>query len=129
GYLHKADTIEELAKKMDVSSENLANTLASWNRYAAKGVDPTFGRKEGVAVLQGPFYAYQNRDMNIGSIAGLKVNVDLQVLDNLDNPIQGLYAIGQNAGGWIGGYYPGSGTALGGSLNQGRKVGKELAEK
>lgn len=129
GYLHKADTIEELAKKMDVSSENLANTLASWNKYATKGVDPKFGRKEGVAVLQGPFYAYQNRDMNIGSIAGLKVNVDLQVLDNLDNPIQGLYAIGQNAGGWIGGYYPGSGTALGGSLHQGRKVGKELAEK
>ena len=67
--------------------------------------------------------------MNIGSIAGLNVNVNLEVLDNLDRPIKGLYAAGQNAGGWIGEYYPGSGTALGGSLHQGRRVGKELAKK
>lgn len=129
GYLVKADTIESLARKINVNIENLTNTLNVWNKYASESRDPQFGRTEGVEILQAPFYAYQNRDMNIGSIAGLNVNVNLEVLDNLDRPIKGLYAAGQNAGGWIGEYYPGSGTALGGSLHQGRRVGKELAQK
>lgn len=77
--------------------------------------------------MQAPYYAYSNRDVNIGSIGGLKVNSQLEVLGTDDAPIAGLYAIGLNAGGWIGNYYPGSGTVLGGSLAQGRFIGKKLA--
>lgn len=129
GRLFKADTIEALAEKIDVSSENLATTVNTWNENASQNIDPEFGRQQGVVPLRAPFYAYQNRDMNIGSIGGLKVNASLQVLNQNDQPINGLYAAGLNAGGIIGSYYAGSGTALGVGLHQGRKVGRILAIK
>lgn len=62
--------------------------------------------------------------MAIFQIKLIKVNSQLEVLGTDDAPIAGLYV---NAGGWIGNYYPGSGTALGGSLAQGRFIGKKLA--
>lgn len=65
--------------------------------------------------------------MAIFQIKLIKVNSQLEVLGTDDAPIAGLYAIGLNAGGWIGNYYPGSGTALGGSSAQGRFIGKKLA--
>ncbi|KRK09640.1 flavoprotein [Ligilactobacillus pobuzihii E100301 = KCTC 13174] len=63
-----------------------------------------------------------------GAIGGLKINTDSQVLDNFDQPITGLYAAGLNAGGWLGPYYPGSGTAVSGIIHQGRKAAMHLAK-
>ena len=48
------------------------------------------------------------------------------MLNHFDEVIDGLYAAGLNAGGWIGGYYPGSGTAIVGIVHQGRKAGQAL---
>ncbi|KRN93153.1 FAD-dependent oxidoreductase [Pediococcus stilesii] len=129
GRLIKAATAEELAQKIEVSDQNLTDTLTIWNQNAKEKKDPAFGRRQGIEPLETPLYAYKNHDMNIGSIGGLKVNVNLQVIDNGHQPIEGLYAAGQNAGGIIGSYYAGSGTALGVGLHQGRKVGRQLALK
>lgn len=73
-----------------------------------------------------PYYAYENKATNLGSLGGLKINTDCQVLNHFDEVIDGLYAAGLNAGGWIGGYYPGSGTAIAGIVHQGRKAGQAL---
>ena len=43
------------------------------------------------------------------------------------NVIPHLYAAGLNAGGWVGPYYPGSGTAVMGTVHWGRKAGKAAA--
>jgi len=42
--------------------------------------------------------------------------------------ISHLYASGLNAGGWIGPYYPGSGTAIMGLMHWGRKAGAHAAK-
>ena len=65
--------------------------------------------------------------MNLGSIGGVLINLDCQVLDVNNNPIPGLYAAGMASAGWVGPFYPGSGTALLGAIHFGRKAGKVVA--
>ncbi len=128
GVVKKADSLEELAEMIDVPVKNFVNTVNYWNETAARGEDPVYGRVQGIKPLEGPYYAYTNHATNLGSLGGLKINVDTQVLDHYGEVIEGLYAAGLNAGGWIGGYYPGSGTAIAGIIHQGRKAGQHLAK-
>lgn len=127
GLVYKADTIEDLAPKIKVPANNLKETLDQWNKYAVNAQDPEFGREQGLKPIVGPFYAMLNKATNLGSLGGMSINTDSQVLDNFGEPIKGLYAAGLNAGGWVTGYYPGSGTAIAGIIHQGRKAGKHLA--
>ncbi len=127
GVLITAGTIEELAQKLSIRPENLAATLTAWNADMANGEDTQFGRRTGLASIEGPFYAYKNVANNLGAIGGLRINVNAQVLNTQGQVIPGLYAGGLNAGGWIGPYYPGSGTAVMGAIHWGRKAGTHAA--
>lgn len=89
----------------------------------AAGTDP-FGRKDGLEPISGPFYAYKNTSYNLGALGGLKITTDCEVVDVNGKVIEGLYAAGLNAGGWVGPYYPGSGTAVIGTCHFGRKAGQ-----
>ncbi|ASY53582.1 hypothetical protein N506_0510 [Lactobacillus gasseri DSM 14869] len=111
---------------IDVPVNNLVNSVNTWNRNAAKGIDPEYDRTMGVKPFSGPYYAYKNTPGNLGAIGGLKINKKCNVLDIYQQPITGLYAAGLNAGGWIGSYYPGSGTAVGGVIHQGRRAAKSI---
>lgn len=126
GTVKKAETLDELASLIDVPAENLKNSVERWNKYASEGTDPEYGRTMGVEAISGPYYAYQNTPGNLGAIGGLKINADCRVLNLYNEPIEGLYAAGLNAGGWIGSYYPGSGTAVGGIIHQGRRAVKSI---
>lgn len=128
GLLLTADSIEELAKKIDVDPKNLAATLATWNEDMKNKKDNQFDRKTGLEPIQGPFYAHKNVTSNLGSIGGLKINVDTQVLNAMGNPIPRLFAVGMNSAGWIGPFYPGSGTAIMGCIHWGRKAGTNAAK-
>lgn len=123
-----ADTIEALAEKIGVDAANLANTLKAWNADMKNKKDTQFERKTGLEPISGPFYAFKNTTMNLGSIGGLKINVDTQVINANGKPIPRLYAVGMNSAGWIGPYYPGSGTAIAGCMHWGRKAGRHAAK-
>lgn len=127
GVLLKADTIEALAGMIDADPKTLAATLAKWNADMADGVDTQFDRNSGLEAVSGPFYAYKEFALNLGSLGGVRINTDTQVLDVNGNVIPRLYAGGLNAGGWIGPYYPGSGTAIMGTVHWGRKAGANAA--
>ncbi|NCC69289.1 MAG: FAD-binding protein, partial [Clostridia bacterium] len=127
GTVVTADTIEGLAELIGVDVGGLSSTLEGWNAAAAEGVDTRFGRITGIAEISGPFYAYRNVSYNLGALGGLRINTDAQVLNANGEPITGLYAGGLNAGGWIGPYYPGSGTAIMGTIHWGRKAGANVA--
>ncbi|WP_236629391.1 FAD-dependent oxidoreductase [Lactobacillus sp. HT06-2] len=81
GLVVEADTIEELAKKIDVPAENLVNSINTWNKNAKEGKDPEYQRTMGVEAFSGPFYAYRNTPGNLGAIGGLKINKKCNVLD------------------------------------------------
>ncbi len=129
GTVIQADAIEALAEKINVPAENLKRTVEDWNSSAESGEDPELERRTGIKSLNSPFYALKHTASNLGAIGGLKINRDAQVLDNFDEPIAGLYSGGMNAGGWIGGYYPGSGTAILGAVYFGRKAAQTILDK
>lgn len=127
GVVFEADTIEALAEIIKLDAKALAATLATWNENAKEGKDPLYARRTGIAPIEGPFYAYKNVSFNLGALGGLRIDTDARVLKPSGEIIPHLYASGMNAGGWIGPYYPGSGTAIAGIIHWGRKAGASAA--
>lgn len=128
GAAFKANTIAELAAQIDVNAANLQRTLDQWNEDAANGVDTQFERMTGLAALKAPYYAFQEGFLNLGSIGGMKINLNCEVQNVNGKSIPGLYAAGMASAGWVGPFYPGSGTALLGSIHFGLKAGEIVAK-
>ena len=114
---------------MGVDPDVLAFSVGKWNDDVAAGKDSLYGREVQLTALdEAPFYAWKTVNTNIGSIGGLKITTDAQVVDRAGEPIAHLFAAGTNSGGWLGPYYPGSGTCLQGTLNWGRIAGASAAK-
>ncbi len=69
-FLVKANTIEELASKIDILPKALKETVAIYNRGVAAGKDPEFGRTALVGAVgkilsidTPPFYCYTSRSV------------------------------------------------------------------
>jgi fumarate reductase flavoprotein subunit len=131
GKVVKGETIEELAGKIGVNPKQLAATLQTWNDDMANGgVDSVFGKTEALTPINtGPFYATKVTSVNLGTVGGLRIDQNAQVVDVTGKPIPHLYAGGANAGGYIGPYYPGSGTSVAATVVFGRIAGRNAAKK
>lgn len=108
-YFFKADTLAELAEKVSqnpyqkvpMPAANLEATVARYNELVDKGVDEDFGKKTmEFKVDTPPFYAAWCAPVLHDSYGLLRVNADCQVIDRWGEPIPGLYAGGEAAGGW-----------------------------
>lgn len=121
GLIKTGKTLPELAKAIGVNATQLEATVAAWNKDAATGKDTLFGKEAMVqALATGPFYAVKMIELNLGAIGGVKINPKAQVVDVNGTVIPRLYAGGMVAGGFIGPYYPGSGTAVAATVTFGR---------
>jgi hypothetical protein len=110
GYYFKADTIEELAQKIEQGHEfqrvplkHLAETVAKWNSYVDAGKDPEFEREADAPmhrIARPPFHALSIMVVWHDSYGGLRVNGKQQVIDTRGQVIPGLYAGGEAAGGF-----------------------------
>jgi|AntAceMinimDraft_1070359.scaffolds.fasta_scaffold10087_2 hypothetical protein len=110
GYFFRADTIEELASKINqnhpfqrVPLAHLAQTVSTWNGYVADGADPEFEREVDAPmnpVAAPPFYALAIMVIWHDSYGGLRVNGSNQVVDLQGQIIPGLYAGGEAVGGF-----------------------------
>jgi succinate dehydrogenase/fumarate reductase flavoprotein subunit len=144
GYLKKGNSLQELAKVIGVPNVALQEEVESFNRDATKGVDTKFGkgstaynRFQGDSLVtpnpcmapirQGPYYAIKIVVGEIGTFAGLLTNEFCQVLTQAREPVNGLYAVGNDAASIMGGNYPGAGITLGPALTFGYVVGNALA--
>lgn len=119
GLMIEAETLEQLAALIEVPSETLLETVASYNGYVDAGADPEFGRQhlvhqygDLVRIEQGPYYAYPSTAAVFGTYCGLCIDRDMRVLDVYGNVLDGLYAAGEIVGGLHGAAYM-TGTALG----------------
>ncbi|MGS1097700.1 FAD-binding dehydrogenase [Aquamicrobium terrae] len=78
----------------------------------------------------GPLIAVRLHILTRKTLGGLHTNVDAQVLDSKGEPMPGLYAAGEVAGGGGGGYHGYNaleGTFLGGCIFSGRDAGRRAA--
>lgn len=109
GWILKADSIQELAKKMGVNPATLEATINQYNGYCAQGEDPEFHRekKNLLPVKTGPFYAMQVGLAMINTQGGPVRNGKNQILDTNGNPIPRLYGAGE-LGSFFGFLYQGA---------------------
>lgn len=129
GSIKKAASIGDLASTIDVNASQLESTINKWNEDMANGKDTLFNKQAGLKPLnKAPYYAAKATEGNLGTVGGLRINAKTQVLDAEGKPIPRLYAGGMVTGGFIGPYYPGSGTAVGATVIFGRICGKNASQ-
>ena len=127
--LFVANSIEELAGKMGVDPVVLKTTVNEYNRFCNKGHDDLFAKNpKYLRPLKGPkFYAVKARTICLGTLGGIKINHNMEVMDKKDRTISGLYAGGFDAGGMYGDSYcihDSSGLSSGFAVNSGRIAGR-----
>lgn len=129
GMVIKADSIEDLAKKMDVSAENMTATIDAWNKSVAAKNDSEFGRTTGMDrdISKGPFYAIKIAPGIHHTMGGLKINTNTEVLKKDGSAIPGLFAAGEVTGGVHGSNRIG-GNAVADIVVFGRQAGTKAAE-
>ena len=98
---YKADTIEELAKKMGVPAKALIETVNTYNTSCKAGVDWEFFKpaKDLVPLNKGPFYAVKGSLGTDGAFGGVLVNPEMQAYKKDRGLVEGLYVVGDFASG------------------------------
>lgn len=122
-----ADTLEALAKKIDVPASGLAQSVARYNAARAKAID-TFGRTHmPMPIDKAPFYAVAIQGISVLSFAGLAVDTKMRVINDDGEPVPNLYAAGEilGAGATCGNAYT-NGMMLTPALTFGRMLGQTI---
>lgn len=96
GEIVKADSVEELAKAIDMDAAVLAATIDEYNGFVEGGSDRNYGKdsKFLMPLAESPFYAVHivgEVNTTIGSIC---TDRQFHAVDHQGEPIKGLYAIG-----------------------------------
>ena len=133
GLVIKADTLDDLARLIEIDAATLRATVDRYNAFVDAGEDADFGRRHQVhehgalvRIETGPFYAYPSTAAVYGTYCGLRVDPTLRVIDVFGEPIAGLYAAGEVIGGFHGGAYM-TGSALGKAAVFGRLAARAAA--
>ena len=134
-FIRKADTLAELAKKIDVDVPTFLDTVERYNKACEQGLktEPEFGKplNASKAFDTPPYYAVQIFPLARKNFGGVKTDLRCRVLDKHFEPIPGLYAAGEvagMAGGHINGRAGLEGTMLGPSIFSGRVAGGWAAQ-
>lgn len=137
-----ADSIPELARRLDLDPERLDQTVREYNRHAAGGDAYDMSAADGrstsgleppksnwaLPVDQPPFRAYPLRCGVTFTYLGVAVDRRARVLDGHDRPLPGVFAAGEVMAGnvLLHGYLAGFGMTIGTVF--GRIAGKEAAQ-
>jgi len=123
---YKSNCITSLARKAKINEKNLIQTIHDYNSYQSQDKDKLNRVHMPRKIINPPFYAIRSQAMSVSSTVGLKVNNNLSVIDDKNNPIPGLFAAGEALG---------SGSLMGSSFCGGMLVtpaitfGRLLGEK
>lgn len=144
GYLKTGRTLADLARACNIPAERLIETVTDFNRHAAEGRDPEFQRGESsynqtqgdpdrrpnsslAPLNKGPFYAVEIVPGSLGTFGGLATDSRARVLDSNRQPLEGLYAVGNDMASVMGGNYPAGGITLGPGMTFAYIAGRALA--
>ena len=126
GWIVKADTIEELAVKLDRDPAKLKAQIDSYNAACASGVDEQFGRtaEKMEPIDNPPFYAVSETPCLPATTGGAERNIKSQVLDWEGNIIDNLYEAGE-LGSYVVNLYQ-NGTFLTEAIASGRAAAQTM---
>jgi fumarate reductase flavoprotein subunit len=109
GTVHRASSIEELARLCGLDPNQLAATIDAYNAAIRDGTTSALEPGRSVAayaarpIVTAPFYGVPVCAGITYTMGGIAINADAQVLAPAQKPIPGLYAVGCAAGGLEGG--------------------------
>lgn len=131
GILVQADTLEELAEKLLLPADTFVATVNRYNDLCAKGEDEDFG-KESYRMLplgKAPYFGITLGGQLLCTLDGLRINTNMQVLTKDGKVIPGLYAGGNDSGGFFCDNYPEliPGVAAGRSFTFARLAAQHMA--
>ena len=130
GLVVKADTLEELAEKMNLPVDTFVATVKRYNELCAKGVDEDFYKEayRMIALETAPFYAFRNSSFALSTLDGIRVDTHSHPIDAEGKAFSGLYVIGDSSGSFFAYSYPNlcTGYAHGRTLTFARRVAREI---
>jgi 3-oxosteroid 1-dehydrogenase len=141
---YKAETLDQLARRIEIDPAGLAETVRKMNDYAASGKDPEFGKGGNTfdryygdrnvkpnpclaPIAKPPFYAMRIDAGDIGTKGGLLTDEFARVLRDDGQPLPGLYAAGNTSASVMGPSYPGAGSTIGPAMTFGYVAAHHLA--
>lgn len=113
--LHRCDTLEELAKELDIPYDKMKASIDRYNELCDKGVDTDFGKDKKYMhkIEKAPFWGARKHIRVSAEVSGVMTNENAQALDENGNIIEGLYCVGNLGGPFYGGQdYPFHQTGL-----------------
>ena len=134
GFVKQYDTIEALAEDNGIDVDGLKATIAAYNAAADAGEDIAateyaLANASATKVETAPYYIEKVTLRSFGTIPGIEVNENCQILDGEGNAIEGLYGVGELiAGNAFTRQYPGAGVGISWAANTGRYVAEKIAE-
>lgn len=132
GRILISHSLKTVAQWIGADLKNLKKTINEYNSCCDRGYDEMFGKDRDYLhpLRTPPYYAIRCNPGFHGTVGGIKINHRMEVLNQQDTPIPGLYAGGNDAGGWASDTYcyALSGTALAFAINSGRIAGENAAE-
>lgn len=131
---HCCDTLEELAKELEIPADALAATVERYNEMCDAGMDSDFGKpaKYLHPIKTGPFWGVRKHIRVSAVCSGVVINENGQALNADGEVIDGLYCVGNLGGPFYGGNdYPfhQTGLSLGRCYTFGMLAGKHAASK
>lgn len=146
GVVVKAGSIRELAEKIGLPADALAQTTERFNGFARSGVDADFGRGTSGydhyygditnkpnpslgALTKAPFYAVKMVPGDLGTKGGLETDSAGRALRADGSVIEGLYAAGNTSAPVMGHTYAGPGATIGPALVFGYLAALDTATK
>ncbi|MCU1646838.1 MAG: Fumarate reductase (quinol) [Nocardia sp.] len=145
GIIKQADTLAELAGKLNIPADKLQATVERFNGFAENGRDEDFLRGDSAydryygdptvkpnptmaPLTRGPFYAVEMVPGDLGTKGGLVTDEHSRVLDDNGKVISGLYAAGNNSAAVMGNDYAGAGATIGPAMVFGYIAANHLAD-
>ncbi|WP_258236840.1 FAD-binding protein [Nocardioides campestrisoli] len=145
GIMVKADSIDELARKLKIDPARLGSTVERFNGFARSGVDGDFGRGNSAydryygdptvrpnpclgPLEKGPFTAFKVVIGDLGTKGGVVTDTEGRALREDGSVIEGLYSAGNNSASVMGRTYPGPGSTIGPAVVFGMRAGRDMAK-
>ncbi|MFT9269387.1 MAG: FAD-dependent oxidoreductase [Liquorilactobacillus nagelii] len=129
-----ADSVPELADKLKIPVEKLQQTLTEYNQMCAHGKDTLFYKSAKFLhplTGKGGFLVGKYYQGAYGTVGGVRINSNCEVLNDQQQPIVGLYSAGTDANTIYADSYNFTlpGNSMGFAINSGRIAGSEIARK
>ena len=132
GTVKISNYLDDIARWIGAFPEVLKATIVEYNSFCEQGYDGVFAkdRKYLQPLRTPPYYATECGRSLLSTVGGIKINHHTEVISLWGNTIPGLYAVGNDAGGWEPETYDLAlaGFAQGFALNSGRIAGENAAK-